>query len=510
MNPIIDITLKNGSTISFSQFFKLEVEKTALDGDFQFGDTCSSSLNFTIWDSTETYTYEYEGLKVILYSNSTRLHKIGTFIIDDVVRNNNMLEFTCLDYLATKFEDEFENPWVGQAGEVELLTIATRLCNQIGIPLSHLDFTNMHLRFGELDNLSGFSCRQIASMIATLSGTFAHINHNGELEFKFFSETPSKTIAYNDLQEFTRNEEEVKISSVEIESDGVVYKYGTDDGYTMILGTNPLFDNYKIDDPNMEKFKNNLVKGIYEKVDWFQYLPCKFKIHFRDDINLGDTISIEDRKGFHYNAIVSNISYSGFDTMEIESIATNTNRANEINKENALKEEEKYIYCLTSENEEPITLNTNENHVLNTVAVNGVGRTTNVLMFYTLNISSNISQDVKFDLLLNNEVVKTITYPIKVGYNVFNVCEEISTESMDEIGAYKMALNMSENTSSFEFEIDTQQSTLSILVLNAKTRKPRGDLEFHENVKTIFNFWNIRNKTPHTIQENFSKEVISS
>ena len=273
---IVDIHLKNGTTITFNDFFKIDCELTALSDDFTFGCVCSSSLTFSIWDSAGVYPDNYSRAEVKLYED-TRLHQIGTFLVDHTTRKVNILEFHCLDALAIRFEKTFNNTFTST---FTLRTLAEECCSQAGVRLAAGDFTYQNTRFdGNVEVLDSQSLRQLVGSIALMSGNYAHINNEGRLEFKFFDNNARKTINYNTLQDFDRENNVINISEINILSNGTSYVVGEPSGYTMLLSEDKLFNSYHQDEDREETYKNAVMNNLFRKVDWFEYLPCNIKIH---------------------------------------------------------------------------------------------------------------------------------------------------------------------------------------------------------------------------------------
>ena len=164
--------------------------------------------------------------------------------------------------------------------------------------------------------------REIISWIAQLSGSFAKINHNGELFLSWYNfenfkeEKKFADLVHNKSYDIaTENIEITGIQIVPIDEEKQTYLSGAE-GYVISIEENPLAQD------DIER----LASQIAQKLIGFSFRPFTAESLSNPAVEAGDVAMITDRKGNEYKTILSTISFTigSFETYTADAESKNS------------------------------------------------------------------------------------------------------------------------------------------------------------------------------------------
>lgn len=271
------------------------------------GATTSQSLDLTLLNKGDmvygTSTIKVEiGLKI---GSTIEYIPMGIYNIDDVEKTDYTIKITAFDNMM-KFERNFTTT-LGDT--LTLQQVASELTRITGV-----QFTG-NLPAYTVKKLEGFSCREILGYVASLCGGNAIITRDG----KFTIVTPkdnSYSIGTSNYFEYKREETKYKIGKISCQAGEEVLSKGSLGADSMELE----FENPWV--------TNSILQDIYNKLNGFEYLGYSMKWQGDPSIDVGDIVTITDKKGVvrKHPILSQKFTYTGGLTSEISAKGENKNK----------------------------------------------------------------------------------------------------------------------------------------------------------------------------------------
>ncbi|MGG7215243.1 hypothetical protein ACQPUY_16815, partial [Clostridium nigeriense] len=271
------------------------------------GATTSQSLDLTLLNKGDmvygTSTIKVEiGLKI---GNTIEYIPIGIYNIDDIEKTDYTIKITAFDNMI-KFERNFSTT-LGDT--LTLQQVASELTRITGV-----QFTGT-LPSYTVKKLEGFSCREVLGYLASICGGNAVITRDG----KFTIITP-KDVNYSigtaNYFDYTREETKYKIGKISCQAGEEVLSKGSIGVDSMELQ----FENPWVN--------SAILTDIYTKLNGFEYLGYSMKWQGDPSIDVGDTVTITDKKGVvrKHPILSQKFTYTGGLTSEISAKGENKNK----------------------------------------------------------------------------------------------------------------------------------------------------------------------------------------
>lgn len=274
---------------------------------FMIGATTSQSLDLTLLNKGDmvygTSTIKVEiGLKI---GSTIEYILMGIYNIDDIEKTDYTIKITAFDNMM-KFERNFTTT-LGDT--LTLQQVASELTRITGV-----QFTG-NLPTYTVKKLEGFSCREILGYVASLCGGNAIITRDG----KFTIVTPkdnSYSIGTSNYFDYKREETKYKIGKISCQAGEEVLSKGSLGADSMELE----FENPWV--------TNSILQDIYNKLNGFEYLGYSMKWQGDPSIDVGDIVTITDKKGVvrKHPILSQKFTYTGGLTSEISAKGENKNK----------------------------------------------------------------------------------------------------------------------------------------------------------------------------------------
>lgn len=274
---------------------------------FMIGATTSQSLDLTLLNKGDmvygTSTIKVEiGLKI---GNTIEYIPMGIYNIDDIEKTDYTIKITAFDNMM-----KFEKNFISNLGDT--LTLQ-QVVNEL-VRITGVQFTG-NLPAYTVKKLEGFSCREILGYVASLCGGNAIITRDG----KFTIVTPkdnSYSIGTSNYFDYKREETKYKIGKISCQSGEEVLSKGSLGADSMELE----FENPWV--------TNSILQDIYNKLNGFEYLGYSMKWQGDPSIDVGDIVTITDKKGVvrKHPILSQKFTYTGGLTSEISAKGENKNK----------------------------------------------------------------------------------------------------------------------------------------------------------------------------------------
>lgn len=274
---------------------------------FMIGATTSQSLDLTLLNKGDmvygTSTIKVEiGLKI---GNTIEYIPMGIYNIDDIEKTDYTIKITAFDNMM-----KFEKNFISNLGDT--LTLQ-QVVNEL-VRITGVQFIGT-LPSYSVKKLEGFSCREILGYVASLCGGNAIITRDG----KFTIVTPkdnSYSIGTSNYFEYKREETKYKIGKISCQAGEEVLSKGSLGADSMELE----FENPWV--------TNSILQDIYNKLNGFEYLGYSMKWQGDPSIDVGDIVTITDKKGVvrKHPILSQKFTYTGGLTSEISAKGENKNK----------------------------------------------------------------------------------------------------------------------------------------------------------------------------------------
>lgn len=274
---------------------------------FMIGATTSQILDLTLLNKGDmvygTSTIKVEiGLKI---GNTIEYIPMGIYNIDDIEKTDYTIKITAFDNMM-KFERNFTTT-LGDT--LTLQQVASELTRITGV-----QFTG-NLPAYPVKKLEGFSCREILGYVASLCGGNAIITRDGKFTIVIPKDN-SYSIGTSNYFEYKREETKYKIGKISCQAGEEVLSKGSLGADSMELE----FENPWV--------TNSILQDIYNKLNGFEYLGYSMKWQGDPSIDVGDIVTITDKKGVvrKHPILSQKFTYTGGLTSEISAKGENKNK----------------------------------------------------------------------------------------------------------------------------------------------------------------------------------------
>lgn len=274
---------------------------------FMIGATTSQILDLTLLNKGDmvygTSTIKVEiGLKI---GNTIEYIPMGIYNIDDIEKTDYTIKITAFDNMM-KFERNFTTT-LGDT--LTLQQVASELTRITGV-----QFTG-NLPAYPVKKLEGFSCREILGYVASLCGGNAIITRDGKFTIVIPKDN-SYSIGTSNYFEYKREETKYKIGKISCQVGEEVLIKGSLGADSMELQ----FENPWIN--------TTILNDIYTKLNGFEYLGYSMKWQGDISLDVGDIITITDKKGVvrKHPILSQKFTYTGGLTSEISAKGENKNK----------------------------------------------------------------------------------------------------------------------------------------------------------------------------------------
>lgn len=446
---IIDIYTKDSNVYSFTKanIITSSYISDSAGSEIVIGYTSAAAFNFTLSNLNNQYNnINFNKSKCILYLDDFRTKKLGEFKVDDVKKNKQTIVFSCIDRMV-----DFDSIFKGATFPISALDLLKQICIQVDIILNNTNILNGDIMLNSPDKITGKTCRDVLKYICEVSGNFAIINNNGELELKWYDlNNIKRNLTYSNLFNYERDEQESEITGVSLYIDNELYIKGLSNYDLYLTNDNPLLSQLSTDDLNLA------LTNIYNKVNGMKYLGCSISSFFYDDIEVGDVLTITEDDLQVYKIIVSTIKINDFNSFEINSAGENISRTYETNKE-ITKDKDDGDFTKTIINSDKnlnlMTLNkSNTDYIVNNISIFDVVEKSRCLFTYSAVLYSSLSINIDIIFRLNANEFRVFNLKLIPGQNSFNWAEEIN-------------LNIGE-TNTISVLLRTQDDNIVDIILN--------------------------------------------
>lgn len=271
------------------------------------GATTSQTLDLTLINKGDivygTSTIKVEiGLKI---GNTIEYIPIGFYNIDDIEKTDYTIKITAYDNMM-KFERNFTT---NLGDTLSLQQVASELTRITGV-----QFTGT-LPAYTVKKLEGFSCREVLSYVASICGGNATITRDGKFTIVIPKDN-SYSIGTSNYFEYKREETKYKIGKISCQAGEEVLSKGSLGADSMELE----FENPWV--------TNSILQDIYNKLNGFEYLGYSMKWQGDPSIDVGDIVTITDKKGVvrKHPILSQKFTYTGGLTSEISAKGENKNK----------------------------------------------------------------------------------------------------------------------------------------------------------------------------------------
>lgn len=206
--------------------------------------------------------------------------------------DDNVLKFTAYDRMVSVLEKPFFSDIQNYPADAKV--ILAEIKEKTGIAINGFSdlpngiMVDRRTEYADDETSSvvapfaGYTYRETVGYIAQMFGTFATMDREGDLSFRWYSETPYTVGTDRSLSDIECAETVFRVQKVECQ---------TGDG-TLSVGDGPL--GISISNPAMTQ---SILDGVYEKVAGMEYIPVTFSFLGNPCIDLGDIISVKKSDG---------------------------------------------------------------------------------------------------------------------------------------------------------------------------------------------------------------------
>lgn len=290
---------QSGVSIMPEDIFEADFDESAFGtGGFQIGSAAATMFSVRIRKDAKFNKNELSSAtlmpRISLYDSEGNVIdyvNIGKFFTRNIIVSGTDLKLDCSD----RMDDASDIPYSPLKMPCSLYEICTNIANRL-----YSSFANT---VDELPFLStviddsifeGYSLRQVISLIAEATGSFAIFNYDGELELKWFTESgielredwSKKAIVLNG-NTFTTDGNPVKVTSVSVVSGEESKAFVGTEEYLLEI----------IDNPIAEAFPEETAAAVYARVKDTLYIPSVWdRLGGDPSIQVGDIVTVIDNK----------------------------------------------------------------------------------------------------------------------------------------------------------------------------------------------------------------------
>lgn len=290
---------QSGVSIMPEDIFEADFDESAFGtGGFKIGSAAATMFSVRIRKDAKFNKNELSSAtlmpRISLYDSEGNVIdyvNIGKFFTRNIIVSGTDLKLDCSD----RMDDASDIPYSPLKMPCSLYEICTNIANRL-----YSSFANT---VDELPFLStviddsifeGYSLRQVISLIAEATGSFAIFNYDGELELKWFTESgielredwSKKAIVLNG-NTFTTDGNPVKVTGVSIVSGEENKAFVGTEEYLLEI----------IDNPIAEAFPEETAAAVYARVKNTLYIPSVWdRLGGDPSIQVGDIVTVIDNK----------------------------------------------------------------------------------------------------------------------------------------------------------------------------------------------------------------------
>lgn len=264
------------------------------NNSISIGNTCSSSVTFSIYNPEITLENKditiFEGVKG---DSGIEYVQTGIFTVTKEESNGEYTKYTAYDkmYKAEKgYFSELTYPSTDKA-------ILEEICTKLGIQLA-TSITNTHTI---TDKPQGYTMREMIGYMATLQGSNAAINSDGNLEIKWYKDSGyvldghqyyQQGVTFTTSKDFTIR----KLTCNNTKSgDSKTSEITAGDGTTGLSFANPFMTQENLNE-------------VYSKIGGFQFRPLTVKFLGDWRLEVGDIITV-NKGGVDYKVPIMQITH---------------------------------------------------------------------------------------------------------------------------------------------------------------------------------------------------------
>lgn len=222
--------------------------------------------------------------------NTTDIVPIGVFYAEKLIVQDTDIRIELCDKMA--FTEKLFNP---QGVPRSLYDIATGIALDVfaTVVTTPGDLSVLSLVVND-DIFTGYSKKQVLECIAQVCGSFVRFNREGNLEFKWFSETSvelngdtAKVPLELNGNTFYLDDNSLQITGVKIVfEDTELCSVGTDD-YLLTISENPITETHSAE----------IAEFILNRLSTTKYIPCRYdRIGGDPSLQVGDILTVIDNK----------------------------------------------------------------------------------------------------------------------------------------------------------------------------------------------------------------------
>ncbi|MDY4950445.1 MAG: hypothetical protein SO128_13850 [Clostridium cadaveris] len=364
---------------------------------FMIGVTPSNMLDLTLLNSGDTiYSTNQIKIEIGLNIGSTIEYILmGYYNIDDITKTDYTIKITAFDNMI-----KFETPYFSSLGDTATLQqVVNELASKTGV-----QFTGS-LPAYNVKKLEGFTCREVLGYVASLCGGNALITREGKFTIVILKDI-NYSIDTNNYFDYKREEVKYKISKVSC-------KVGDKELSKGALGTDSM--ELQFENPWVTE---SILTDIYTKLNGFNYLGYSMKWQGDISLDLGDIVTITDKKGVvrKHPILSQKFNYTGGLTVEMgakgesknknsfNSSGSNSNKVNRVVTELLIVNEalinKANVSDLKATNAEIATLKAQDAEIQNAL----IGKATiEQLNAVNANIKNLVAEDAKINNALINK-----------------------------------------------------------------------------------------------------------
>ena len=296
----------NGIELDDKRIYNQKLQGTSTNKKLCFGTIASNYLELTL-DNTDMFfdDYSFKNVYINVYDDDTLKMKV---YIDSAKEKNKFLTIKAYDKLIN-----LDKTWIPCKTPITLYAFIEDICKQASINMFAFNLINGGFKIQNIEDLKGKTCRQCLSYALEICGTYAFLNANEQLTFKWFDFNNNKNIDISKLVDYNTDYENAIVNNIYFVRGSKVFQTNdTPKGSIYLTKDNPL-----LKDASSSKVQT-ILNNLSSKVN-MEYLPCSIKAADFFTYNIGDTVSFVDYKGNTRNAIVGSVVYQGYNSCTITS-----------------------------------------------------------------------------------------------------------------------------------------------------------------------------------------------
>lgn len=285
-----NITLTNEEVMNFNIEQSIQQDDT-----FSIGNTISSAFNLVFFHNDVIEVGDKDlieanlGLKIT--DENIEYIPLGVYNISNIQTNDTTTSILAYDNMI-----KFDVAYVENKENPTLYSVINRLeeLTKVSFGGNLDDYKNYNLSV-----LENYSCREVLGFIAGVLGSNALINREGKFKFITISDNSNTSINTDNYLDYSKKNKTYKISRVTNITETEELTIGNNEGMELLIN-NPYIN-------------NDILKDVNTSLNGFEFLP--YSVVWSGDItlDLGDLVSVTDRKGntITHPILTQSVSYNG-------------------------------------------------------------------------------------------------------------------------------------------------------------------------------------------------------